>query len=43
MVGRTDTLLLSVADQAFIKKFGENKQKELPSEIGNEYLDYNNS
>ncbi len=36
-------LLLSLADEAFIKKFGENNQKELPSEIGNEYLDYNNS
>lgn len=34
-------LLLSVADHAFISKFGENTDNELPRDIANEYIDYN--
>lgn len=33
--------LLSVADMAFIKQFGENSNKELPSDIASAYIDYN--
>lgn len=32
--------MLSVADQAFIKKFGENTEKELPRDIAFDYLNY---
>lgn len=34
--------MLYVADNAFILKFGENTDKELPRDIAMDYLDYNN-
>lgn len=34
--------LLSVGDRAFLKKFGENTDKELPSSKAEVYIDYNN-
>jgi hypothetical protein len=34
-------LLLNVADQAFIDKYGKNTDRELPRDIANEYIDYN--
>lgn len=34
--------LLSVTDSAYIKRFGTNTDKELPSKIASTYIDYNN-
>lgn len=33
--------LLSVADRAFIRKLGESTDKDLPSDVGATYIDYN--
>ena len=34
-------LLLTVADKAFVRRFGENTDKNLPGDVGSSYLDYN--
>lgn len=33
--------LLSVADKAFLRKFGENTDKDRPGDVGESYIDYN--